>query len=64
MVQWLGLQASTARDMGLILVGELRPHKLCGADKIKTERMVKMVKKKNLKRQLNKELIPEHLLNV
>ena len=50
-VQWLGLQASTARDLRLILVGELRPHKLCGADKIKTERMVKMVKK-NLKRQL------------
>ena len=31
MVQWLGLQASTARDMGSILVGELRPHKLCGS---------------------------------
>ena len=49
MVQWLGLQASTARDMGSILVGELRPHKLCGSarkKKKKNQRMVKMVKKK------------------
>ena len=62
MGQWLGPQASTARDMGLILVRELRPHKLCGADKIKTEWLRWL--KNNLKRQLNKELIPEHLLNV
>ena len=45
MVQWLGLQASTARDMGSIQVGELRPHKLCGSAKKKKQRMVKMVKK-------------------
>ena len=31
MVQWLGLQAFTAKDMGSVLVRELRSFKLHGA---------------------------------
>ena len=62
MVQWLGLQASTARDMGSIQVGELRPHKLCGSAKKKSKEWLRWLKK--LKRQLSKELTPVHLLNI
>ena len=33
MVQWLGLCASTAKDLGSTLTGERRSHKLCSVAK-------------------------------
>ena len=32
-VQWLGLCASTAKDLGSTLIGEPRSHKLCSVAK-------------------------------